>query len=260
MKSVGAFLFGFAVLFVCAPLAQAKEYLESDGGLYWSVRGGLSQVRNLAGLHWEGYDPIYGSVFDPVSGTWITVLLARGLNDHLELRSLEMDYGFVAGASIGYTMAYPDSVADLRLELEGIYRKNVGGEINSEITATTDHPDSDSLDGHVTTTITDSLEVRSAMFNVLVDFHTPTRFVPYLGLGAGVSQMIIDGQTYNEETVALSWQAIAGIGYRLTPGAMVTLESRYFRLAADRWSNLFLTDELRNVKFDDWSLGVRFTF
>ena len=113
------------------------------------------------------------------------------------------------------------------------------------------------------------------MFNVLVDFHTPTRIIPYIGVGAGISQLVADGyildinravvgegwpQYFDEEIYALSWQAIAGVGYRLSPGAMLTLEFRYFRLAADRWSELFQTDELGNVKFDDWSLGARFTF
>ena len=259
MKRLGAFLIGFVLFATYAPLAQAQGYYESDGGLYLSARGGLAQVRGHAVLEWQGYDPTYVWGVDPL-GNPILILVSRGLNDHLEYRSLEMDYGFVAGAAIGYTMAYPESVADLRFELEGIYRKNVGGEIQSQFTATTNRPDSDSLTGYVVTTITDSLEVRSAMFNVLVDFHTGTRFVPYLGLGAGISQMVADGQTYNEEIYALSWQAIAGIGFRFSPGAMVTLESRYFRLAADRYSNLFLTDELRNIKFDDWSLGFRFTF
>ena len=267
MKSLRAFLLGFAVFYLCAPLAQAQDYVESDGGLYWSARGGLSQVRNLAVWSWGGYDPEYDTATPPN-------LVTPGLNDHLEDRSLEMDYGYVVAGSIGYTVAYPNSPADLRFELEGIYRKNDDGQIGSQWTPISDRPDSISL-GYETVPVIGSLEVRSAMFNVLVDFHTPSRITPYLGLGAGISQIVAEGYTldlnravfglgypqfFDEEIYAMSWQAIAGVGYKLSPGAMLTLEFRYFRLAADRWSELFQTDELRDITFDDWSMGVRFTF
>jgi len=267
MKSLRIFLLGFAVSSLCTPLAQAQDYYESDGGLYWGVRGGLSQVRNLAIWNWGGYEPTYDTATPPN-------LLFPGLNDHREERSLEMDYGFVIGASIGYTMVYPESAADLRFEVEGLYRRNDDGQINSAWTPISDNEDSESL-GYETVPISGSLEVRSAMLNVLVDFHTPTRVVPYLGVGAGISQVVAEGYTldynravvglgypqfFDEEIYALSWQAIAGVGYRLSPGTMLTLEFRYFRLATDRWSELFQTDELRDITFDDWSLGARFTF
>lgn len=267
MKSPGALFLGTLFLCLCASTAQAQNYLPSDGGFYWSVRGGLSQVRNLAIWDHGGYDPVYDNATPPN-------LLIPGLNDHREFRSLEMDYGFVVGASIGYTMAYPDRAADLRFEAEAIYRRNENGEINSDWFATSDRPDSVSL-GFETVPVVGSMEVRSAMFNVLVDFHTGTRFTPYLGLGGGMSQLVTDGYTldgnraavgfgypqfFSDNIYALSWQAIGGIGYRLSPGVMLTMEARYFRLGADRWSDMFQTEELRDIKFEDWSMGLRFTF
>lgn len=267
MKRSLGILCGLVFASLSAPV-QAQDYYGTDGGLYWGVRGGLSQVRNLAIWVWGGYDPTYDNSTTPPT------LTAPGLQDHLELRSLEMDYGFVAGASIGYTLAYPKSIADLRFEAEGIYRRHDDGQINSAWQAVSNRPDSVSL-GYETVPVSGSLELRSAMINALVDIHTQTRFTPYLGVGAGVSQMIASGftldvnrsihgvpfpQFFDETIYALSWQAIAGVGYRLSPGIMVTAETRYFRLATDRWSDLFQTDELRDVKFDDWSLGLRFTF
>lgn len=268
MKSLRTFLLGFAMFYLCAPLAPANAQVEPDGGLYWSARGGLSQVRNLAVWSWGGYDPVYDESTTPPT------LTSVGLNNHLEDRSLEMNYGFVVGAAIGYTMVYPDSAADLRFEAEAIYRRNDDGQIGSQWQATSDNKDSISL-GYETVPVIGSLEVRSAMFNTFVDFHTPTRLTPYIGVGAGISQLVAQGYTldlnravfgmgypqfFDEEIYALSWQAIAGVGYKLSPGTMLTMEFRYFRLAADRWSDLFQTDELRNIKFDDWSMGVRFTF
>ena len=266
MKRTVGILCGLVLASFTLP-AQAQDYFASDDGLYWSVRGGLSQVRNSVDWDWGGWAPVYDNATPPN-------LLAMGMNSHREHRPLEMDYGFVAGASVGYTMAYPKSVADLRFEVEAIYRRNEDGEINSEWTPTSDNADSVSL-GFETVPFVGTLEVRSAMINGLIDFHTGTRIVPYLGLGAGMSQIVAEGytidfnrdalgvlapQTINDDFFALSWQAIAGVGYRLSPGTMLTLEFHHFRLAADRWSNLFETQEISNVNFDDWSLGVRFTF
>lgn len=266
MKSLRTFLLGFAMFYLCVPLAPANAQVEADGGLYWSVRGGLSQVRQRSWWGWGAIDPVY-------LGT-PPVLDTPGMNAHEEWRNLEMNYGFVAGASIGYTMLFPDSSADIRLELEGIYRRNDDGQVNSEWKSTTNNKDSISL-GHMVGPVIGSLEVRSAMFNALLDFHTPTRFTPYLGVGAGMSQLVAKGSfwdsnraywvypnpyPFDETLYALSWQAIVGVGYKLSPGTMLTTEFRYFRLASDRWSNLFQWEELEDIKFDDWSVGVRFTF
>lgn len=257
MKRLRIFLLGFAVFSLCTPLAQAQDYYESDGGLYWSVRGGLSQLRQKEWFIWPAVD----------MGTY-------QVNAHNEYRNIEMDYGFVAGASIGYTALYPESSADLRFELEGIYRRNNDGSAHSEWWPIDPDPAAISI-GQSNAVIEGSVEVRSAMFNFLVDFHTPSRITPYIGLGAGISQIVIDAELFDigralygypypiviDETLyALSWQAIAGVGYHLSPGTLLTLEFRYFRLAADRYSEFFRNEELADVKFDDWSMGVRFTF
>ncbi|MBE9558866.1 MAG: porin family protein [Proteobacteria bacterium] len=264
MKLLRVFLLGILLGLVGAPLQASAEAFERDGGMYISFRGGLAQVRGSSQADWAGYDPTYETVVDPETGDSSEVLVERGLNDHHEYRSLEMNYGYVAGVSLGYTAVYPDNSADLRFELEAMYRKNDDGQVRSDFVATTDKDDSDSLDGTLFLTIGGYVEVRSAMFNVLLDFHTPTRITPYLGLGVGMSQLIASGSVgivpFDDDEYGLSWQAIAGVGYHLTPGTMLTLEFRYFRLAVDRWSDLFQTNELRGITFDDWSMGVRMTF
>lgn len=261
MKSLRAFLLGILLVSFGAPLQASAESFERDGGMYWSIRGGLSQVRSKASYYLVGFDPTYITVTNP-DGSTSQVLDTPGLNDHEEDRSLEMDYGFVTGASIGYTFLYPEHSADLRIEAEAIYRRNDGGETKSVLRSVTDNPDSISLDGTFYFNLQGHVEVRSIMFNGFVDFHTPSRFTPYLGLGAGYSQLIASDPAFfvDDEIYALSWQAIGGIGYNLSPGTMIFLEARYFRLAADRYSDLFGTSELSSIKFDDWSMGVRLTF
>jgi opacity protein-like surface antigen len=254
MKSLRAFTLGVVLSALYTPLAMADGYYEDDGGLYWSVRGGLSQVRNSVGWNWGAIDPV--------------------LNSHSEWRSLEMDYGLVAGASIGYTALFPDSPVDLRIEAEAIYRRNADGQINSDWVPTSNIDGAASL-GYETAEVDGSLEVRSAMANFMVDFHTPTRFTPYVGIGAGISQLVAKGwiydvnravygypypQRFDETLYALSVQGIVGVGFHLSAGTMITAEVRTFRLASDRWSELFQTSDLSKIKFDDWSLGLRLTF
>jgi len=265
MKSLRAFILGLAVFSLCASLAPANAQVEADGGLYVGMRGGLSQMRSNAYTSWSGYPATYITVIDPITGASVTVVDTYGLNDHIEERALEMDYGWVAGLSLGYTVLFPENSADLRFELEGIYRRNDNGNVESQYYATTNNPDSLSYpSGYTNVAFNGFVEVRSAMFNMLADFHTPTRFTPYFGLGAGMSQVLaegdIGGATFDDNVFALSWQAIAGVGYKLSPGTMLTMEFRYFKLATDRYVGAFGLNELRNVKFDDWSMGVRFTF
>lgn len=262
MSILRALLLGIILVPFAVPLQAFAAPFERDGGMYWSVRGGLLQVRSRAHFKWLGYDPVYTTVTDPISGATATVLVSRGMQDHSEYRRLEMDYGVVTAASIGYTFLYPENSADFRIEAEAIIRRSAGGETRSDMTATTDRPDSDRLDGTRFFPIPGSVELRSAMVNALMDFHTPTRLTPYLGMGIGYSQLLTSDTLLgvNDEIFGLSWQAIAGIGYNVTPGTMVFVESRYFRLAVDRWSEFFGTNELQNIKFDDWSVGLRLTF
>lgn len=259
MKSLRAFLLGFAMVSLCAPLARA-EYIEPDGGLYIGIRGGLAQMRNNSSAETLGFLPTYFPPVDPDP----PVLNTPGRNDHNETRSLEMDYGYVAGVAIGYTVLYPDKSADLRFEVEAMYRKNDDGQINSQFTPTSDRADSISFNDFEVLKVDGNAEVRSAMFNMLLDFHTPTRLTPYVGLGVGASQLIASGTVallpFDDDIYSLSWQAIAGLGYRLSPGTMLTLEFRHFQLSGNRWSDFFQTSKLSNIEFDDWSMGVRFTF
>lgn len=258
-RSIG-FACGLA-LGLLAPPALAQDYYATDGGLYWSVRGGLSQVR------------------DNTDFIWPRILLGDpdNLNDdiapHFEERSLELDLGYVVGASIGYTFAYPQHVADIRVEAEAIYRYHENGQTNSDWIPL--EAGLTPMGGHVVSDIDGTVQYQSAMANVLLDFHTGTRLVPYIGVGGGLTRMDVDALLFDpgrfvyfhpfpiviDETIyALSWQAIAGLGWRLSRSTVIAAEFRYFRLASDRFSDLFAHDELSRIKFDDWSISMRFTF
>jgi opacity protein-like surface antigen len=185
-----------------------------------------------------------------------------------------MDLGYVVGVTVGYSFVWPGYAGAIRVEAEAMYRKHDDGEFNSQWTPISDNADSFSV-GHETVPYDGKLDIASGMFNVLVDIPTGTRFTPYLGLGAGYSRIDVDGFTdernrilfdfddpdYDQTIYALSWQAIVGVSFQLSQSLAITLEGRHFRLAADRWSELFFTEELSDsVTFGDWSIGFRVTF
>jgi len=174
--------------------AFADEKSTIDGGLYISGHG----------------------LVEMLNGTNSTI----AGNDHHEF-----DPGWGVTAAIGYTWAFPDSPGDLRLEIEGGYRKAPYDSIT--------FADSSFwlVDG--------DLEFLTGMVNVIVDFHAGRRFVPHIGIGLGRSQIrwrdivvtdeigVVTAFLDTEEDVTMT-QVMVGLGYRLSPGLIVDTEYRYF--------------------------------
>jgi OOP family OmpA-OmpF porin len=82
--------------------------------------------------------------------------------------SVTYDSGFATGAQVGYSFGGP------RVEFEYNYRHN-----NANTTATADGTQSAS----------DSLSANSYLVNFIYDFDTGSKWVPYLGLGLGASDV-----------------------------------------------------------------------
>jgi outer membrane protein OmpA-like peptidoglycan-associated protein len=70
-----------------------------------------------------------------------------------------------------------------------------------------------------------------AMINVLYEFETGTMFRPYLGVGLGGADVTMDvafpGGTLDEGDVVFAYQAIAGLGYNITPEIQLFAEGRF---------------------------------
>ncbi len=73
----------------------------------------------------------------------------------------------------------------------------------------------------------------SSMFNVIYDFPTESRIVPYLGGGIGVAlvdnEVISGALTVKGDEAGFAAQAIAGFGYEMTESAILDISYRYFR-------------------------------
>lgn len=194
MKKIPATFAFFLLVSLSAP-AFADEHSMVDGGLYISGHG----------------------VFEMLNGTNEGCTCG---NDHHEF-----DPGWGVTGAIGYAWAFPNSPADVRLELEGSYRKSPYNSIQWASGAVS------LVDG--------DLEFLTGMVNLIVDIHVGQRFVPHIGVGLGRSQIryrdIVETDdlgvvtVYPDSEVEVTMtQAIVGFGYRLSPGLIVDTEYRLF--------------------------------
>ncbi len=127
--------------------------------------------------------------------------------------------GYIGTAAVGYSIFFPESIADLRLELEGSYRRNDFDDVT--VVGTTVDADGD-------------LTAMAAMANVYFDFRTIWSVVPYLGVGAGVAEVAwndfdsaLSVAVDDEDTVA-ALQTMVGFDYNLSDSLAIGVEYRFF--------------------------------
>ena len=127
--------------------------------------------------------------------------------------------------AIGYVWAFPEAPADVRLELEGSYRKAPY--------------DSIAFADGTFWLVDGDLEFLTGMVNLIVDFHLGQHLVPHVGFGLGRTQIrwrdivvtdelsVVTAFADTKEDVTMT-QVIVGLGYRLSPGLIIDTEYRLF--------------------------------
>jgi len=181
-----------------------------------------------------------------------------------ESLSLNADGGFVVGASVGHGFPFAN-VGQINVEVEGAYRRNkfdvkgAGLRTFSFFTRTYFHATTilpsltfpvGSTAGAGSTLITPSGDGRisaySVMANAWYEFETGTAWKPYLGGGAGVAWLDVDGDAnlrlmtsggatsttsikVSAEESGFAWQLGAGLGYEFAENKQIMLDYRYFR-------------------------------
>ena len=112
--------------------------------------------------------------------------------------SFDFDDDWMVSGGIGYGFSN-----GFRAEGELSYRKNdLDVPTNNETTAT------------------------SLMANLYYDFNRGGRWQPYVGIGAGYTQVDIEG---SDDDSSWAWQAMAGIGYELNDRTTLDVGYRFFR-------------------------------
>jgi len=132
--------------------------------------------------------------------------------------------GWAAGGMIGYDFLGP------RIEIEGMYRDTMGLGVMPSV------PYTFAVDMHQV----------SVMANVLYDFNAGGRIVPYIGAGAGVAFVSIDGEAGLATSTQFAYQAIVGVGYNIDPMFRINLEGRYYGTTDPSFTN---TGTLRGVPY-----------
>lgn len=123
---------------------------------------------------------------------------------------IDFDMNLVGAVAVGY--GYGNG---LRIEGELVHRVS----------------DADDLSG---TNLSGRVTASGFMFNLLYDFDVSRRFVPYLGLGAGLAVVHFDdispigGSSVDDEDNVFAWQAIAGVAIPLRDRLDLTADYRYF--------------------------------
>lgn len=123
----------------------------------------------------------------------------------------DFDKGAVYVPAIGYRYGN-----GLRTEFEGAYRKNSVDDLSGVLNGT----------GRV--------KAKSLMANLIYDFNLNSRFMPYIGAGAGMARVDFDGVRpvggvrIDDEDDVFAYQGIAGVSYWLSDALELALEYRYF--------------------------------
>ncbi len=167
------------------------------------------------------------------------------------------DTGFVGSGAVGY------SWGALRLEGEISYRKHDLDDLQV---------DSITLGGTVisgalgTFALQDDTTSLGFMANGWYDVDTGTPWVPFLGAGVGVARLNINIESvasirtfYDESDTVLAYQVGAGLGYKVTPMATVSLSYRFFGTADPEFDDGF--DKIDAEYFShNLMVGVLFGF
>ncbi|MGD9537259.1 MAG: OmpA family protein [Alphaproteobacteria bacterium] len=148
--------------------------------------------------------------------------------------SVESDLGWLGLLRGGY-----DYGNGWRTELEAGYRDNGVDSVNG-------------VNG------TGDIQTLTAMINALYEFETGTMFRPYLGVGVGAADVNFDGvapvvgSRIDEGDLVFAYQAIAGLGYNITPAIQLFVEGRF--LGTDEPD--FVTDAGTSVEADNWNYSA----
>jgi opacity protein-like surface antigen len=134
--------------------------------------------------------------------------------------------GWAAGGFVGYDFVGP------RVEIEALYRDNKGTENGA-------FP----ISGIGTLRVLNGraeVQQTSVMANVYYDFFAHEVFTPYVGAGLGIA--FIDthlGQLGFTHDTEFAYQAIVGVGYKVTPNLRLNLDGRYYGTTNPTFNNSF---------------------
>ncbi len=165
-----------------------------------------------------------------VSGNFGMVSASDSTLSGNDTGEMSMDSGF------GFLAAVGNNFDGLRGEAEIAYRTNDLNEISSVPTS-----------GEIVSL--------SVMGNLLVDLDLSESVRPFLGAGIGLTNVEIENGPNRADDTVFAYQAIAGVGFPLTPITTLDLQYRYFASTAPDFDGMKAEYQTHN-----FFAGLRFDF
>lgn len=158
-------------------------------------------------------------------GLYLRLGAGGGHVDEDSVGNADFEPGYVGTAAVGYNWFFPESIADLRIELEGSYRANDIDDISAI-----------SADGDI--------EAYSGMINGYFDFRNTWIIVPYVGAGFGATHIKLDHDgaggafpTIDDDDTVFAYQFMAGFNYDLGDNLAIGLEYRFLETESFELAN-----------------------
>ncbi len=194
-----------ALALAALPLAVHAQNLN---GFYVGARGGTSWTLD-SGINIGGVATVTGFGTGQLSGT----------------DNARFSTGWAVGGFAGYDFVGP------RVEIEALYRDNQGAS-NGFLP----------ISGVGTLHYAGAAEVQqtSVMANAYYDFFAHQAFTPYVGAGLGIAfiNSRFNALTNSSDT-EFAYQAIVGVGYKVTPNLRLNLDGRYYGTTNPSFNNSF---------------------
>lgn len=188
---------------------------------------------------------------------------------------LRGDLGYAWGA-MGHAQSAPGFPDPTDNKLGNNVVAGIGAGIKTEwlrTDVTVDYTAPMKYEGTIVTSGDTTAKVRAvtALFNGYLDLGTWYRATPYIGAGAGISQM----RTFDYVSTAappfttdnahtqwkFTWAAMAGVGYAIAPNIMVDVGYRYVNFGdVTTGSDAFGSMTLKNLAAHEVRVGFRWSF
>ena len=183
--------------------------------------------------------------------------LTRDTDFGTGLGTIDTDFnrGFAAGGALGLDMGRIWQLGGLRVEAEGMFRRN--------------SVDVHALEGQDLPGSTGRARAVSGMVNVLHDFHWEGPFAlrPYFGGGIGAARVRFQDfgvevapDVLDDRDTAFAFQGIVGASFDVTPAMAVTADYRYFATRSLDMETADGTDISPRYQNHTIMAGLRFNF